>query len=465
MADNFSFMSVAELSGLFDRKEASPVEVFDHVIGRVEALEPTLNMFAAFDPDGARADAEASERRMMAGKRRSPLDGVPTSIKDLIAQKALPQRSGSKATGTDPAPIDSPVVERLREAGAVLLGKTTTSEFGCKAVGDSPLTGITRNPWNTELTPGGSSCGAAASVAAGLTPFAIGTDGGGSLRIPGALSGLVGFKAQFGRVPIYPTIATPTLGHVGPLARSTEDAAAALRVICGFDRRDPFTVAEPSPAFDLAKGPSKPLRIAWSPTLGYARAEPKIISICENAAKAFKEMGHTVDEVDRVIDADPVDLWTAEFYAGVGTRLRSAVEDNPDLIDPAVLDVLKQAIGQDMKSYYEAVFARYAFRETMREFFERYDLLLTPTLPTAAFEADRDVPPGYEDRSIVSWVYYTYSFNLTGQPALSVPAGLTGDGLPVGLQMVAPSHNDEALLQAAAAFETARPFPVMSFAN
>ncbi|SDO15178.1 aspartyl-tRNA(Asn)/glutamyl-tRNA(Gln) amidotransferase subunit A [Filomicrobium insigne] len=457
MATGFAFMGVREMAGLFARKEASPIEVLDDVIGRLSTLEPKLNMFACLDLEGARKLAQASEQRMMRGERIGILDGIPTSIKDLIAMQGLPLRSGSKASADTPAALDAPVTERLRNAGAVLLGKSTTSEFGCKAVGDSPLTGITRNPWNLDMTPGGSSCGAAAAVASGLLPYTIGTDGGGSLRIPGALCGLVGFKAQFARIPIFPVSATPTLAHVGPLTRTCEDAAAVLSVICGYDRRDPFTVAGPVPDFAPGQPAGRPLRIAWSPTLGYARADAEVLSLCEKAAKSFEALGHHVDVVDHVMD-DPGDIWTAEFYAGVGTRLRATVETAPELIDPAVLEVLKEAISQDMRSYYDRVFARYAFREKMREFFEDYDLLLSPTLPTAAFPVGLNTPPGYEDRSIVSWVYYTYPFNLTGQPAASIPAGLTSDGLPVGLQIVAGAHDDALLFEAASAYEPTSEF-------
>ena len=211
-----AFATIPELSQGLTSKRFSATELLDDVLVRLDKLEPTLNMFAALDVEGARADAKAAEARQMKDARLSTLDGIPTSIKDLIAQMDLPQRFGSRTAPDTPMGDDAPSVGRLRAAGAVLLGKSTTSEFGCKAVGDSPLTGITRNPWNPDLTPGGSSCGAAAMVAAGLVPYALGTDGGGSVRIPASLTGLFAIKGQFGRVPVYPTSATPTLGHVGP---------------------------------------------------------------------------------------------------------------------------------------------------------------------------------------------------------------------------------------------------------
>lgn len=452
--DELCFSTVLGLSKAFNNKVLSPVELLEDVLSRLDKLEPTLNMFATFDKEGAMADARASQERQMRGALRSPLDGIPTSIKDLIAQKDLPLRFGSKATSSDPAPVDAPAVERLRAAGAVLLGKSTTSEFGCKPVGDSPLTGISRNPWNTAKTPGGSSCGAAAMVAAGLVPYAIGTDGGGSVRIPASMCGLFGIKAQFGRVPVFPVSATPTLAHVGPLSRTVQDSAIVLSTIAGFDRRDPFSVAEPVPDYLMSTRAERQLKIAWSPTLGFANPDPEIVEICTTAVDQLRQLGHQIDEVDHVMD-DPEDLWNAEFYAGVGTRLRTIIEDDPDKLDPAVLKVLKIAISQEMKEYYAKVFERYAFREKMRVFFDRYDLLISPTLPSAAIDVEQNAPEFLSNRSIVSWVFYTYAFNLTGQPAASMPVGFTQNHLPVGMQVVGRSNDEDTIFALCGGYQSA----------
>ncbi len=451
---SLAFATVAELSAALDRRTLSPVELLDDVLERIDRLEPTLNMFTALDREGAHQAAKASEERQMVGARRSVLDGIPTSIKDLIAQKGLPLRFGSKASPDTSAERDAPVVERLRGAGAVLLGKSTTSEFGCKAVGDSPLTGITRNPWDLDMTPGGSSCGAAAMVAAGLMPYAIGTDGGGSVRIPAALTGLFAIKGQFGRVPVFPTSATPTLAHVGPLSRTVDDAATVMAAIAGHDRRDPFSIAGPVPDFASAVRETRTLKIAWSPTFGYARPDEDVLALTETAVRNIEALGHTVERVPEVMH-DPVDLWNAEFYAGVGTKLRSVIEGTPEKLDPAVLEVLKVAISQEMGTYYEKVFARYQFREEMRRFFERYDLLLSPTLPVAAVPAGDSRPRRLEDRSIVSWVFYTYPFNLTGQPAASMPIGFTDEGMPVGLQIAGRINDEQTMLSLSGAYERA----------
>ena len=447
------FISVSELSKLIKNKEVSPTELLDSTLKKIEKLDPILNSFAFLDIEGAKILAKESEKRMMSNSLLSELDGIPTSIKDLIAQKNLPQRFGSKTTSDNLVSADAPSVERLRNAGAVLLGKSTTSEFGCKGVGDSPLTGVTRNPWNIKLTPGGSSCGAASMVAAGIVPYAIGTDGGGSIRIPAALTGLFGIKAQFGRVPVYPTSATPTLAHVGPLTRNVLDACKVLQIISGKDFRDPFTVTENVPIYENFIKEKKSYKIAWSPTLGYGKNDSNVMKILDNAIKNISSLGYKIDTIDKVLDEDPINLWNAEFYAGVGTRLKSVIENSPDLIDPAVLDVLKVAINQKMNDYYSLVFQRYAFREKMRIFFDQYDLLITPTLPCAAFEVGLNVPKNMPDKNIVSWVTYTYPFNLTGQPAASINAGYTSENLPVGMQVIGKNNREIDVLNFCNQFE------------
>ena len=428
-------------------------------LARAERFDQKLNCFATYTPELALEAAKKAEQDLMTGGTIGPLHGLPISVKDLIAVKDLKLTFGSRANANNVAAVDAPSVERVRAAGACIIGKTTTSEFGCKAVGDSPLTGLTRNPWDITKTPGGSSCGAAASVAAGMTPFALGTDGGGSIRVPCSLTGLFGIKAQFGRVPVYPVAATPTLAHVGPIARTVRDAALLLSVISGHDRRDPFAIAGVVPDFlGACDQPVQGMRIAWSRTLGYANPDPEVAELAERAAKVFVDLGCEVVEVEKVLDEDPVDLWVSEFYAGVGVRLKKQLTEQRELLDPAVADVLKDALRQTSEEYYTKVFRRYELREKMRVFFEPFDLLLTPALPCAAFDVGLNTPPQHADRSIVSWVYYTYPFNLTGQPAASIPAGFTRSGLPVGLQMVAKINHETDIFRAAAAYEAVRPW-------
>lgn len=458
MSAEFDTMSAMELRRRIAAREISPVEVTRRALDKAQATQASLNAFFFLMPDEAMQAARVAEDAVMTGAPLGVLHGLPFSAKDLMAVGGKPYASGSRAMAGNVAATDAPAVERARAAGGILIGKTTTSEFGCKPVGDSPLTGVTRHPWNLAKTPGGSSAGAAASVAAGITPFALGTDGGGSIRIPCAFSGLAGLKGQFGRVPVWPTSATPTLAHVGPIARSMEDAALLFSAIAGHDERDPFGVAGPVPdVLGAAHASVAGLRIAYSPTLGYARPDPEVVGITRRAARTLQDLGCHVDEVDTVFDTDPADLWTAEFYAGVGIRLRSFVETRRDLLDPAVADVLEGALSQEMRAYYTSVFERYALREKMRLFFERYDLLLSPVLPVTSLDAGLDIPPSLPDRNLVSWVFYTYPFNLTGQPAGTVCAGIASDGMPVGLQIVGRAYGEDLVVKVGAAYARTQP--------
>ena len=289
MDNSFAYRSAVELKAAIDAKEVSPVEVTLASLDRQSELQEKLNCFATPTPELAIEAAKTAEKKIMAGEDAGLLSGLPLSVKDVLPVKGVQLNLGSRAFADNVAPIDAPPVERIKAQGGSIIGKTTTSELGCKAVGDCPLTGITRNPWNTDKTPGGSSAGAAASVAAGITPFAICTDGGGSVRIPCSLSGLFGIKPQFGRVPMYPASAAPTLAHVGSVARTVRDAALLLSVIAGPDRRDPFSVAEPTPDFlGACEQPVKGMRVAWSPTYGYAKPDTEVVEICEKAAQSLR---------------------------------------------------------------------------------------------------------------------------------------------------------------------------------
>ena len=451
--------TASEIRAAIVCREVSATEVVAETLSRMETVEPVLNAFVTLMPEQAMEAARAADRLLAEGREPGPLHGVPISVKDLINVGGVRTTFGSRTMADNVAEADAPSVERVRAAGACVIGKTTTTEFGCKAGGgDSPLSGVTRNAWDTSKTPGGSSAGAATSVAAGVTPLALGTDGGGSIRIPASFCGVFGMKAQFGRVPVFPTSATPTLGHVAPMARSVRDAALLLDVISGFDARDPASISGPVPDYLAAcDAPVDGMRVAWSPTLGYARPNQEVLEIAEGAVRAFEDFGCSVELVEEVME-DPVDMWNAEFYAGAGTRLKGALRNSRDLLDPAVAEILEDALRGTVEEYYTKVFARYELREKVRRFFESYDLLLTPTLPVPPFEGGVNVPPELPDRSIVSWVYYTYPLNLTGNPAASIPCGFTDDRLPVGLQMVTGTNRETDLLRAAAAFEAARPW-------
>ena len=456
--NDFSFMSAYEMAEIIRRRKASPVEIMAACLDQIEALEPRLNAFVTLTPESAMHEARRCEELVTSGADLGPLHGVPMSVKDLIAVRDVRQTFGSRTMRDNVADADAPAVERIKAAGACLIGKTTTTEFGCKPSSDSPLSGITRNPWNTEKTSGGSSAGASASVAAGAYPAALGTDGGGSIRIPSSFCGLFGIKAQFGRVPVFPVSATPTLAHVGPITRTVRDAALVLEVMAGFDARDPASLAEPVPDFLAAcERPVTGMRIAWSPTLGYAEPTSEVESRVSEAVKVFEDLGCEVELVDQVME-DPFDLWLAEFYAGVGTKLKEPLANDRQIIDPNLVDMLAGALDQKIDEYYRRIFARYELREKMRRFFNKYDLLVTPTLPVAAFDATLQMPPGLPARNSVNWTSYTYPMNLCGLPSASVPCGFTGDGLPIGLQLTSRANRETDIFQAAAGFEAARPW-------
>ncbi len=457
--DDACFRTARATAGRIASRELLPAEALATSLDRIQATEARLHSFVTVLADPARQDAEYLEQRQSAGEPLGPLHGVPVSVKDLIAVGGAPFTFGSRSMANNIAAADAASVQRLRRAGAIIIGKTTTSEFGCKAVGDSPLTGQTCNPWDITKTAGGSSAGAAASVAAGVTSIALGTDGGGSIRIPAALCGLFGVKAQFGRVPVFPVAATPTLAHVCPIGRDVRDVALLLSVVSGFDARDPHSVHEHAPDFlSACERDPRHFRIAWSPTFGYATPEAEAREIATSAAKAFAAMGCTMEEVDAPFGDDPADIWSAEFYAGVGTRLATAFNTQRELLDPEVAAIVERALALPADKHHQAVQRRYEFRERVRQCFERYDLLLSPTLPVAGVDVGISVPESLAGRNLVSWVSYTYPFNLTGQPAASIPAGFTRAGLPVGLQIVARPYREEDLFSAAAAFEVVRPW-------
>ncbi|MFV9452739.1 amidase [Rhodococcus sp. NM-2] len=461
MSTDFSYLTAFELRRLISTKQVSPVEVTEAALTRMDDLEPTLNAFVTATPDVALKAARAAEAQVLAGGQLGKLHGIPLSVKDLIDVEGVRTTFGSKTRADNVARADAPSVERIKSAGSCILGKTTTTEFGAKAGGgDSPLTGVTRNPWNTDKSPGGSSSGAAASVAAGVTPFALGTDGGGSVRIPAALCGLVGVKAQYGRVPVFPTSATPSLGHVGAIARSVRDAALLIEVMSGFDARDPSSVAQDVPDLVGACGRGTTnMRVAWSPTLGYASVSDEVRELCESAVGRLEEAGCHVDLIDEVLPDDPIGLWEAEFYAGVGLKLREELDHSRHLLDPDVAEAITQALYREtLADYFAKFFQRFELREHVRQFFSRYDVLVTPTLPVAELGAGINVPPELPDRGLVSWAYYTYPFNLTGNPAASIPCGFTSSGMPVGLQVVTGTNRDADLFRIAGTLEEASPW-------
>jgi Asp-tRNA(Asn)/Glu-tRNA(Gln) amidotransferase A subunit family amidase len=443
-------LDAGELAKRIARREISPVEVIDAALTRLDETQPAINAFTAVDPEGARRAARAAEQAVMRGDALGPLHGVPVSVKDLIDVAGLPARYGSLTMKDNVARADAPSVERLRRAGAIILGKTATPEFGYTGQTKSLVHGVTRNPWNIALTPGGSSGGAVGSVAAGVTPIALGTDGGGSLRNPAALTGLVAIKANFGRVPVWPASVNPLLLHVGPVARSVTDAVLMLGVIAGPDRRDPFSLIQP-----IQREPDqrmmRELRVAFSPTLGYSKVdepvERKISSAIDQLRPVFPNLVAVTDDFPDVSEIHP-----AMFVAGISAHFGDLVDTSPNLIDPPLLAAIKRFRAMNVDKYTRLLRQQYVIRDWWRQFFERYDVLLTPMLPFVAYSVDQAQPPGHMVAN-----YLSRSFNQTGQPAASIPCGLTTDNLPVGLQVVAPLGDEARLIAAMRVIEAALP--------
>jgi aspartyl-tRNA(Asn)/glutamyl-tRNA(Gln) amidotransferase subunit A len=451
-------LTATELVEAFRKKTLSPVEVAAAVLKRIETLNPVFNAFNLVDADGTVSQAKASESRWMSGQPKGLLDGVPVSIKDIILTKGWPTLRGSKTVDPKgPWNDDAPVTARLREHGAVLLGKTTTPEFGWKGVTDSPLTGITRNPWNKAKTPGGSSGGAAAAVASGMGPLAVGTDGGGSIRIPCAFTGLFGIKASFGRVPAWPLSPFGTVAHVGPMTRSVADAALMLDVIALPDARDwhalPFDPRDWRTGLEHGVAD---LRIAYSPNLGYAKVDPEVAEIVRKAVAVFEDLGAKVEEKHPGFE-DPAPIFTTHWFSGAAFLLKGIPKDKHPLIDPGLLEVA--AAGEKITAHeiLEAQLRRGALGTHMNLFHRDYDLLVTPTLSIPAFDAGKEVADKMLQSRWTDWTPFSFPFNLTQQPAASIPCGLTKAGLPVGLHLVGPRYADALVLRAARAFESARP--------
>jgi aspartyl-tRNA(Asn)/glutamyl-tRNA(Gln) amidotransferase subunit A len=451
-------LSATELLAAYRAKTLSPVEVLGAVLERVAALNPLLNCFNLLDGKAALATARASEARWRRGEPVGPLDGVPTSIKDIILTKGWPTLRGSKTVdAAGPWNDDAPAVARLREAGAVLFGKTTTPEFGWKGVTDSPLTGITRNPWNPKKTPGGSSGGSAAAVASGMGPLTVGTDGGGSIRIPCAFTGLFGLKPSFGRVPAWPLSPFGTVAHLGPMTRTVRDAALMMNVLAQPDPRDWHSL--PYDRRDYLQGLDdgvKGLRIAYSPDLGYAKVDREIAALVKQAAKAFEDLGAKVEQVDPGFD-DQQEVFTLHWFPGAAYVVRNIPQAKRKLMDKGLLEVARAGEKISMQQYQDAVTKRGVLGVLMNRFHEKYDLLLTPTLPLPAFDAGKEVADVVKERRWTDWTPFSYPFNLTQQPAASIPCGLTKAGLPAGLHIVGAKYADALVLRAARAYETVRP--------
>ncbi|MGE3269287.1 MAG: amidase [Chloroflexota bacterium] len=464
-AADLCYTSALDLGRMIRNGDISPVEIATTVLERIDRLNPTLNAFLTPTPDLAMACARASEERARKGELLGPLDGIPVSIKDLEPMAGVRCTFGSKWTENFIATEDGVATGRIRAAGGVMLGKTNTPHFGYKDMCDNLLGDPCKNPWHLDRTSGASSGGAGASVAAGLGPVAHGSDGAGSVRIPAALCGIFGLKPSFGRVPYSPTADYwGGRSHVGPMTRTVRDAAMLLEVMSGPDPRDPLSIDGPVPDFSSAlEGDLKGLRVVWSADLGYAPVDPEVRQIAEAAARRFVDFGCTLEDGNPTWD-DPYEFHRILYHVGVGTRIADRALEHPDWIDATMRVMLDDGARYSAFDYQRANLQRTAFYNQALTWFENVDLLLTPQMPVGAWshKAGLDEGPatigGVKPRDMFDRLHFTYPFNLTNQPAATVPCGFTSEGLPVGLQIVGKWHDDATVLRAAACFEAAQPW-------
>ena len=469
-ANEICRMDALTLAKRIRAKELSPSEVIEAVLARMEALEPHLHAFCTPTPDLARQEAKRIEKALLANEEVGPLAGVPVGIKDLVCTAGVRTVSGSFAYKDFVPDEDDVVVERLKDAGAIIIGKTNVPEFGYSAVGHNPVFETTRNPWNIEYTSGGSSAGSGAAVAAGMGPFAIGSDGGGSVRIPAAHCGLFGMKASMGRVPLYPgtkderypgVSSWELLEHIGPLSRTVADGALMLSVIgSGPDARDRHSL--PKPDFDwvtCCQGGLKGLRVAYSADWGYAPVDPEVRRAVGEAVKVFeRDLGCEVEEANPGFEDPYLAFWGVVALEFDLRGLRAMVAKHGRHMTPHIVDfIMRPWTAEELT---DSVMVRKAVTNKMWRFMKRYDLLLTPTLAVPPFQLHVQGPEKIDGHIVqpFKWLAFTFPFNLTGQPAATVPAGFSKDGLPIGLQIVGRHLDDPTVMRAATAFEAARPW-------
>jgi aspartyl-tRNA(Asn)/glutamyl-tRNA(Gln) amidotransferase subunit A len=451
---NPTHASVREILSAFERREMSPVAIVENVVTRVQELNAKVNAFSLFDGDSAVEAARISETAWAKGVPRGPLEGIPVTIKDVSIVSGWGTTSGSLTRdggrlGTE----DSPPVARLREAGAILLGMTTTPEFGWKAVTDNRVQGITRNPWDTTKTSGGSSGGAVVAASLGFGYLHLGSDGGGSIRIPASFSGVVGHKPSFGRVPTAPPSSYGTVSHVGPIAQRVEDAALMLNVLSQPDNRDWYALPSSSTDYTETVGNClEGIRVAFSPTLGYCKVDTEVAASVRSAVELLSAAGAIVDEVDPGF-ADPLDIFHVHWFSAAGKILRGIPKVQWKNLDPGFLEIAQHGQNISLSEYQDAVSNRVQLGVLMRLFHRTYDVLITPTVPITAFAAGEEVANPSQKRW-TEWATFSYPFNLTQQPACSIPCGVSSAGLPIGIQIVGRMHDDQTVLKVAGMIES-----------
>ena len=458
--ETLAFTPATQLAELIRTKQISPVEVMEATLRRIAALDGRVNAFANLAADRAMGLAKQAEAKLMSRGPIGRLHGLPTTIKDLAITKDLPTEFGTKMLKGNQPKEDTPFVTRLQDEGAIVIGKTTTSEYGWKGVSESPLTGITHNPWKHGYNAGASSAGAGAAAAAGFGHLHQGSDGAGSVRMPSHFCGVFGLKPSFGRVPAYPVSTGDYTSHSGPMSRSVADAALMLEVMAGPHPLD-HTTLEAWPANytgRLAEG-VKGKRIAYSPDLGHARVDPEVAALVKAAVARFTELGATVEEVATPWAKDGPDL-VRFFWAAHLTRLIPKLPEWESQMDPGLVACIKDGGNASAMDYMLWRERKMTYVSAIHRWFEDWDFLLTPAVSVAAFPAELLMPAHWPSHKWdwVSWAEFSYPFNMSWNPAASVPCGFTADGLPVGLQVVGQRFDDLGVLQAAAAFEAVQPW-------
>jgi len=447
-------LTAVQLLERYGSGDLSPVEATRAALDRIEQIQPRVNAYSRVDGEEALRQAEESAERWRRGEPAGLLDGVPVSVKDILLMRGGPTLRGSRTVRTEgPWDEDAPAVARMRDHGAVFLGKTTTPEFGWKGVTDNPVDGVTGNPYDPGRTAGGSSGGSAAAVALGAGPLSLGTDGGGSVRIPASFCGIFALKPTYGRVPIYPASAFGTLAHVGPMTRDAADSALLMDVITGPDWRDWSQLGPLGGTFREAisagGGSIDGLRVAYSPTMGGAApVDPEVAAAVRRAVDLLAGLGAIVEEIDPGIE-DPVEAFHTLWFSGAARVVQPLGQEQWELLDPGLREVCAQGAAYSALDYLAAVDVRMALGHAMGRFHSAYDLLVTPTLPITAFEAGVEVPEGSGHTRWTGWTPFTYPFNMTQQPAASVPCGVSGAGLPIGVQLVGARHADAVVLRVA----------------
>ncbi|MFO7965058.1 MAG: amidase [Desulfobacterales bacterium] len=460
--ESIFYTSASKLLNLMNYGELSPLEVMKSTLSRIEDLDKKVNAFTNLYPEQALECAAAATEAAASKKPSGPLAGLPIGVKDLEDSAGMVTSFGSVPFQNNVARHDSTQVSRLKAAGAIVIGKTNTPEFGFTGFTKNRLFGTTRNPWNPDRTPGGSSGGSAAAVAGGMVWMATGSDGGGSVRIPASYTGCFGLKTSAGRIPWgpVPLLYMDNVSVMGPLTRTVEDAALYLDCVCGYHPSDPRSLPAPNLSYrECLKQPLKKLNIAFSPTLGYAAVQTDVADQVAEAVKCFTEMGHSVDLLDNDF-FDPSDGWSVFMNMDIYAQIRDALASQRDKLGRSLVGSIETLGALTMDDLIQANVVRTEFNRVMWKLFDRYDLLLTPTMPTEAYAAEGPPPMEIEGKptDILGAVAFTYPFNLSGHPAASVPAGLSDSKMPVGLQIVGPRHRDDLVLRAAAAFENVRPW-------